>query len=126
MLGDRCKVLLVEDNPDHVKLIEQLLFQSDRCSLVQGSSFVLTAVDSLLRGIEKLAIEDFDIILLDLMLPDSQGVNSLIQIRKQAPKTPIVVEVDDADETTIVKAFQLGADGYLQKNNLDTNLLVYE
>lgn len=126
MVSDRCRILLIEDNPANIELIETLLFNSEQSSLAQGVSFVMTSAESLSQAIEQIKTEDFDVILLDLMLPDSNGVNSLIKLREQASKIPIVVQTETEDETLIVKSFQLGCDGYLQIKNIDSNLLVYE
>jgi CheY-like chemotaxis protein len=126
MLSDLCKILLIEDSSDNIKLIERLLLRSQDSSLAEGLSFALTSADSLSQGIERLTTEKFDVVLLNLMLPDSKGINTLITIREQFSKVPIIVQTDSEDETLVVKAFQLGADGYLHTQNLDSNFLVYE
>lgn len=119
------KVLLVEDNPVNVKLIERLLFPTSSGHLNDHISFDLTSVSTLSSAIAKVNQEKFDVILLDLMLPDSEGINSLISLKKYTNSTPIVVQTGSADETLMVKCFQLGVHGYLRKVNLDRNILVY-
>jgi response regulator RpfG family c-di-GMP phosphodiesterase len=60
-----------------------------------------------------------------LRLPDSNGIDTLVEIKKYARQTPIIIQTGSADETLIVKSFQLGVGGYLKKENIDSNLLVY-
>jgi CheY-like chemotaxis protein len=125
MPDEKCKVLLVEDNPVNNKLIERLLFPSKKPIIKDQFIFNLTFANTLNEAIAKLDQEKFDIILLDLMLPDSEGLNTLTNIKKYALKTPVVVQTGSDDETLMVKCFQLGVHGYLRKVNIDRNILVY-
>lgn len=125
MFRDFCKVLLIEDNPINRRIIDRLLSQSESSSLAEGVSFELTSAETLAEGLEQLAKEKFDVVLLDLMLPDSKGLDSLVRVIEHSPQLPIVVQTSNEDQNLVVKAFQLGAHGYLPKKNLDTNLLVY-
>jgi CheY-like chemotaxis protein len=125
MSDEKCKVLLVEDNPVNNKLIERLLFPSKKPIIKDQFIFNLTFANTLNEAIAKLDQEKFDVILLDLMLPDSEGLNTLIKIKKYALKTPIVVQTGSNDENLMVKCFQLGVHGYLRKTNIDRNILVY-
>jgi CheY-like chemotaxis protein len=125
MISNLCKILLVEDNPVNAKLIKKLLSISSNFSLAQGISFDVTWIETLKQTLQKLNQQNFDVILLDLMLPDSSGLGSLIKVKENAPQTPVIIQTGSEDETLIVKSFQLGADGYLKKQNLDTNLLIY-
>ena len=120
-----CKVLLIEDNPVNAKFIGGLLRHSDLSSLAKDLSFDLTWAQNLAAGIKQLTTKDFDVIVLDLMLPDKDGIDSLLQLKEEAPNVPIVVHTESEDETLVVKAFQFGALGYLRKKHLDRNLLVY-
>ena len=125
MFRNFCKVLLIEDNPINVRLIDRLLSQSENSSLAEGVSFELSFAETLAQGLEKLAQEKFDVVLLDLMLPDSKGLDTLVRLIEHSSQVPIVVQTANEDQSLVVKAFQLGAHGYLPKRNLDTNLLVY-
>ena len=125
MPKELCKILLIEDDPAYTKLVRKFLLDSDQSSLAEGFAFELTEVKNFAGAMELLKSSCFDAILLDLMLPDSQGINSLVTIKKKAPDIPIVVQTGKDDEALIVQAFQLGAFGYIRKNNLDRNLLLY-
>jgi CheY-like chemotaxis protein len=125
MSSEICHVLLIEDKLDNVKLVQELLVNGQGSSLANGLTFPITCVANLEEGMTMLIDNSFDVILLDLMLPDSQGFDTLIKIRDKFPNIPIIVETENNDETLVVKSFQLGADGYLQIQSLDSNLLVY-
>lgn len=120
-----CKILLVEDDPVNIKLFQRLIECSKDSPLAKGICFELTCAENLSETINLLKKEDFDVILLDLMLPDSTGLDSLTQVREIMPQIPVIIQTGNEDETIVVKAFQMGADGYLQKKNIDGSLLVY-
>jgi PAS domain S-box-containing protein len=111
------KVLLVEDDPRHMRLIHDLLAEA------RGAPFILECAYDLAMGRELLQEEDVDVILLDLMLPDSQGLDSFARVQAQAPGMPIVVLTGLDDEATGVKAVQQGAQDYLIKDFVDGGLL---
>ncbi len=126
MTNDTCHVLLIEDNLKNIELLEELLSQGQQSSLSQGMAFPLTCVTTLKDSLESLKAEKYNIILLNLNLPDSQGLNTLIELREVAPDIPILVEIDNENETTVVESLQLGADGYLPIKTVDSNLLIHE
>jgi signal transduction histidine kinase len=117
-MDDRCiKVLLIEDNPGDARLIREMLVEVD------GVSFDLTCVDHLSTGLECLVAGGIDVTLLDLGLPDSQGLDTLVHAHKNAPRMPIVVLTGLDDETLGIKAVHEGAQDYLVKDQVDSNLL---
>jgi DNA-binding NarL/FixJ family response regulator len=89
-------------------------------------TFTLTQAQDLEETAEKLAGEKFDLILLSLEISVPPGLNILVKTRELAAAIPIVVQTTSNDEKLVVKAFQLGADGYIQLNNIDSSLLVYQ
>ncbi len=91
-----------------------------------GLTFTLTQAQDLQQTAEKLAGEKFDLILLSLEISVPPGLNILVKTRELASDIPIVVQTTSNDEKLVVKAFQLGADGYIQLNNIDSSLLVYQ
>jgi DNA-binding response OmpR family regulator len=123
MFNRSCKVLLVEDDSDDTKQFQQLLSHKKPTSFCQG--FEIICVDTLALALEQLTRSSIDVIILDLMLPDSRGMGTLTRIREAAPSIPVLIQTALDDETVAVKALELGATGYLHKVELDTNLLVY-
>ncbi|MEI8375470.1 MAG: SpoIIE family protein phosphatase [Planctomycetota bacterium] len=111
-------ILLVEDDPDDVWVMRNLL--GDRWD----GPFKLSHVELLSAGLERLSEFPFDIILLDLSLPDSQGLETFFTMHAHANNVPIVVLSGYNDESSAVKAVQAGAQDYLVKGQVDDNLLV--
>ena len=125
MLKQICNVLLVEDNQLQSKLIKNLLQNRKPGSLAEGFSFQVTWVKTLREALEELGKNNFNVVLLDLTLPDSKGLDTLKELLKQCSTIPIVVQTGTEEESLVVQALQLGAYGFLPKRNLDSNLLVY-
>ncbi|MGQ9627821.1 MAG: PAS domain-containing protein [Anaerolineae bacterium] len=111
------KVLLVEDNLGDARLLQEMLAE------VRGFSFDLKCADRLSLGLEQLAEGGIDLLLLDLSLPDSRGLEAFARVKAQAPKVPIIVLSGLDDEALAVKAVQEGAQDYLVKGQIDSNLL---
>ena len=112
------KVLLIEDNPGDARLIREMLAE------VRGATFDLEWVDRLSAGLERLAEGGFDMVLLDLGLPDSQGIDTFVTLQAQAPRVPIIVLTGLDDEALAVKAVQEGAQDHLVKGQVDSHALV--
>jgi phosphoserine phosphatase RsbU/P len=110
------RVLLVEDNPDHAVWIGELL-------AVRAASIDLTCAGRLSEAFACLAEGGIDVVLLDLTLPDSQGLDTVARMRAQAPAMPVVVLTVLEDGDVGVKAVQMGAQDYLPKSRLDGELL---
>lgn len=112
------RILLIEDNPGNVRLIREMLAE------VEYAGFELEHVDRLSEGIERLDQKLFDVVLLDLSLPDSQEMKTLMRLYTEAPEVPIVVLSSIDDESTRIKAIRQGAQDYLVKDKLDNEVLV--
>src|SRR5579864_1347485 len=112
------RVLLVEDNPGDARLLVELLRETE------AGRLKLEQVDRLNTALERLSRERFDLVLLDLSLPDEQGLNTLVRAHACAPKVPIVVLTGLDDEGLAVKAVRAGAQDYLVKGRVDGDLLV--
>lgn len=121
MLNHRCQVLLVENELEEIEYFRKLLSKAKSPSFKQG--FEVIVAQTLDSGLQQLANE-IDVIFLDLMLPDSRGIKTLVRMREATLKLPIIVHTV-LDEAAAVKALELGAIGYLHKTEIDTNLLVY-
>jgi two-component system, cell cycle sensor histidine kinase and response regulator CckA len=118
MTNQTIKLLLIEDNPGDVLLLQETLSE---ISLV---TFVVVNVERLSEALNQLQTEIFDVILLDLVLPDSRGLESFAKIYQQVPLTPIVVLTGMSDETTAIKAMQAGAQDYLVKGRVSSGDLL--
>jgi signal transduction histidine kinase len=108
------RVLLVEDNEDDALLIRESL--SETILEIKRAERLSTALEQLAEG-------KFDAILLDLSLPDAQGLNTIGRVLSQAPGIPIVVLTGLDDEEAAVKAVEQGAQDYLIKGQVDGHLL---
>jgi len=117
-MDDQCiKVLLIEDNPGDAGLIRKLLAE------VGGATFNLEYADRLSTGLERLAAGGTNVVLLDLGLPDSQGLGTLARVRAQAADVPVVVLTAVDDRTFAMKAVQAGAQDYLVKGQVEGSSL---
>ncbi len=107
------KVLLIEDNPDDLKLIKRKLDRS------VNARFAITPVSKLQDGLEHLARNGTDLVLSDLSLPDSHGLDTVTKILCEAPHIPLVVLSGFDDEAIAIKAVKSGAQDYLVKGQLE-------
>ncbi|MGD1912937.1 MAG: response regulator transcription factor [Rivularia sp. (in: cyanobacteria)] len=122
MLNNRCQVLLIEDEPEEIEYFRRLLSKAKSLSFKQG--FEVIVAQTLKTGLQQLALHNFDVIILDLMLSDSRGIKTLVRMQEATPNIPIIVHTV-LNEAAAVKALELGAVGYIHKTEVDTNLLVY-
>jgi two-component system cell cycle sensor histidine kinase/response regulator CckA len=111
-------VLLVEDNPGDARLFTELVRDAG------AGQWKLVQVDRLSAALDRLRREPFDVMLLDLSLPDADGLDTLIRAHAEAPKIPIVVLTGHDDEALAVRAVRAGAQDYLVKGRMDGDLLV--
>lgn len=111
-------VLLIEDNPGDARLMRELLAEAN------DNVFNLEYAEWLSAGLARVISDDIDVILLDLSLPDSQGFDTFVKMHTQAPDIPILVltGLDDADMA--VKAVHEGAQDYLVKGGVSSEILV--
>ena len=112
------KVLLIEDNPLDVRLIAIMLRDSG------AGLVVMEQVERVDAGIARLTGGGIDVVLVDLSLPDSHGLETFKRVHAQAPTVPIIVLSGMSDETTAVTAVQEGAQDYLVKGQVSGPLLV--
>ena len=110
-------VLLIEDQPAEVDYIREILSQ------VQSCRFSITHADQLNLGLELLEQTHFDVLLLDLCLPDSTGFTTFQQAHKAFPSVPVIVITNMNDEDLAVRAVREGAQDYLIKRKMDSALL---
>ncbi|PSB36446.1 histidine kinase [filamentous cyanobacterium Phorm 46] len=113
------KVLLIEDCAEDAELIQELLSDHQL-----GQSIETTNVVCLREAIEILSCEIFDVILLDLTLPDSPRFNTFFGLQDCGINIPIVILTATDDEELAVQLIAAGAQDYLVKKQVDTRLLV--
>lgn len=111
------RILIIEDDLVDRKLLERLL---SRSSLKITE---LKAAGCLKSALDMLAQETFDIMLADLGLPDSQGVESVSRLQRVAPQVPVIVLSGLDDDAVVADAAQHGVQDYLIKGQVDSALL---
>jgi len=111
------RILQVEDEPSLARLLKEYL------KMAMGEPFELTWVQRLAEASTALTAQTFDLVLLDLGLPDSFGLEGLHILHQQRPQIPIIVLSGLEDELTAMRTLQDGAQDYLVKGNLDSKLL---
>lgn len=115
------QLLLIEDNPGDVRLIQEMILSDGRHT--RQRAYVDTATN-LRDGLDRHQQGNYDVVLLDLSLPDSHGMDTLLKVRAAAPDTAIVVLTGNHDEELGIQAVQLGAQDYLPKSDVDSKLLM--
>lgn len=118
MNGATVHVLLVEDNTGDARLVREMLAEAP------PPSFDVTHVTRLSQALERVGDGTVDVVLLDLSLPDAQGLETVSRLHGVAPRTPIVVMSGCDDEALAVEGVRAGAQDYLVKGHVDAALLV--
>src|SRR5688572_12390914 len=112
------KVLLIEDNPGDARLIREMLAEEPE------APFALHCAERLQHGLEKLSAGEIGLVLLDLSLPDSFGLETFARVYAHSPTVPIIVLTGNDDQTIALSAVKGGAQDYLAKGRLDRELLL--
>lgn len=115
---DTVKILLVEDNPDDADLLRFALEEAGT------DGFELTCVDRLHTALEHLQTPSFNVVLLDLSLPDSSGLDTFSKLHAQAAHLPIVILSGLDDEQLAAQAVRKGAQDYIVKGDLEGRHLI--
>ena len=111
-------ILLIDNNPSDIGHIKKLLKNEEKFVYeIKISNNVQDCVSASAKN-------SHDIILLDLSLPDSTGIDSLKKIQDVKKNVPIVILTDNIDKNLAVKCVQLGAQDYLVKNRMNSDLLI--
>lgn len=111
------RILLVEDNPADQRLVEIYLQES---TMLDSA---VTKVGELRKGLLKLEEGDFDVVLLDLTLPDSSGFTTIQTMLEEFPEQTVIVMTGLEDEVVALNSVKAGAQDFIVKGQFDSNLL---
>lgn len=117
------RILLIEDNPGDARLIQLMLREAGESDGSESLPASVEVADRLSTGLERLANASFDVALVDLGLPDAEGLAVVMSVRDHAPDLPIVVLSGREDRTTALEAVHEGAQDYLLKGHVEPDLL---
>jgi PAS domain S-box-containing protein len=110
-------VLIVDDKKSIVNVLTELLYRSENCI------YKVESANSISSAIDKLDKYNFDIVLLDLNLPDSNHLDTLTIVNKKKPSVPIIVITGEYSDDISSKAISYGAQDYLLKGKFNGYLL---
>ena len=112
MTSSSIRVLLIEDNPSDANLVEEFLAEAG------NSTFALAQSNRLATGLERLTREGADVVLLDLSLPDSDGLATLDRVLALEPAAPVLILTGLQEDELALEAVRRGAHDYLIKGRL--------
>ncbi len=115
---DKINIMLIEDNPGHARLIKEMLKEA------RSAAYALQVFDRLATGQKAILSGMFTVVLLDLNLPDSEGLETLTQIHASDQNVVVIILTSLDDEKTAVEALRKGAQDYLVKGQLNPDLLL--
>jgi DNA-binding response OmpR family regulator len=117
-MSEGLRILIVEDNPADADFIREMLSQAGQLQ------FHVESAQRLSGALARLEQKDIDLVLLDLGLPDSQGLPTFQALRKAAPGIPVIVLSGNNDQELAIAAVRDGAQDYLVKGQIGGGLLV--
>ncbi|MFZ2641967.1 MAG: response regulator [Verrucomicrobiia bacterium] len=110
-------ILLVEDNAVDARVITEALTKTGE------GAFAIQRAEQLSEALEKLRTQAIDLVLLDFMLPDSEGMATFTAVRKEAPNVPVVALTGVSDESIAIEAVRQGAQDFLVKGQVQPKAL---
>lgn len=117
-MAQNITVLLIEDSPDYAELVQQWLTNREQLS------FTLNWTDTLEAGIRRLAQGGIDVVLMDLGLEDSQGIETFLKLHPHTSGVPVIVLSAAESESLAIQTVQEGAQDYLVKSACNAEMLV--
>ena len=109
------RILMIEDNEEDFIIIREWLNNAD------DDAFFLKRADALASGLEELRKGKTDVVLLEMSLPDCEGLETLLRVRAQVTDVPIIMLTGLADEDLAIEAIHRGAQDYLVKGRIDVD-----
>lgn len=118
MENNNIKLLLIDDNPRDIRLIKEMLL---------GVNHDIECVESLASGLERLArrIPPIDMVLLNLRLPDSEGINTFRKVHAGIPDVPVIVLSNLGDDELAIRAVKEGAQDYITKRSTNRDVFLH-
>ena len=117
MVQEKLKVLLIEHDGGFARYVGEMLGQA------RDFSAEILPTRDLGNGVSALAADHFDVVLMDMSVPDGAGLANVSLLRARAPQVPIIVAGDSDDETVALEAVHAGAQDYLVKGQLTPSWL---
>ena len=111
------RILLIEDNPADAKLVEHYLREAF------ADDFSMVNATRLAQGLNFISNAKFDIVICDITLPDSNGLETFTTVYRAVTDMPIMILTGNRDETLGIEAVKKGAADFLNKNQLDSSIL---
>ena len=111
------RLLMVEDDPNHAEIFQRTIHA------LADQRYQIDWVSSLGAGLEKLSTSTYDLVVLDLNLPDSNGLDTFGRVHAHAPEVPILIHTAMDDESQAVRAVRAGAQDYLVKGRAGSTAL---
>ena len=118
MQNSKLKILLIEESGPQAELIQEMLSQSGQ------PNYSLTRAQTLSQGLSLLQSRNFDLVLVDLALPDSRGLQSALSVRNQSQSTPVIALTGPDDKAAALKLLQLDIQDCLVKGEITRDQLV--
>lgn len=118
------KILLIEDNPGDARLVQETLNIIPDSRIKREEGYRLVVVPTLSEGITLLSRKDFDLVLLDLGLPDSQGLDTLSSILLMQKDVAVIVMTIQSNEELGMEAVKMGAQDYLFKGEVEPSQII--
>lgn len=115
-MNRKYKILLIEDNPADARFLKEILVDS-------GIDFRLSNCSRLSDGLTALEEENYDVLLLDLSLPDSHGISGIEKIHQHNRHIPVIILTGLDDEKVALHALQEGAQDFLVKGQVEPDIL---
>ncbi len=116
------RILLIEDNARHAQLLQDVM--GEVTPAASGAQpYDLTHVPGLAEGLDRLNSGEFDVVLLDLSLPEARGLDALMRIRERHEDVPVIALMAKGEDDLAAQSLQAGAQDFLQKGKVDGELL---